>query len=124
VKGKECDASLTFDIVSGQSSDAFEIISTQEDGIAFRGDCAHAGAQSPNYQELKEFLEPLANTLTNGRRDRKSNVLKKLGKKPSLAEDCRFFLDTWPKGVDQYHHGQSCDQIYTAWPYSKKPKKS
>jgi hypothetical protein len=122
VKGEGSDDSLTFERPPRQSADTFEIISTQEDGIAFRCDCAHAGARSPNYKEMKTFLKPLAKKLFDRTGDWQREVLNALQKKPKLAADCRLFVDTWPKDAGEYHHGESCDQIYYAWPSKKKPK--
>jgi hypothetical protein len=116
---------LTFEKLDGQSSDTYEVIATQEDGIAFRGDCSHAGARCPNSVMMKPFLKSLVKALTkdtaeNGQRD----VLNELQKRRMLISDCRLFVDTWPKNVGEYRHGESCDQIYNAWPSSRKKTKN
>jgi hypothetical protein len=126
VHGEGSDGSVTFKKLGNQGYHNYEVIATQEDGIAFRGDCSHAGARSPNYKKMKAFLESLVKALTKdpagtGQRD----VLNKLQERPKLILDCRLFVDTWPKNAGvEYHHGESCDQIYNAWPKFSSRKKT
>jgi hypothetical protein len=125
VKGKGSDDNATFEMLpAGQNSDTFEIISTKEDGIAFRCDCSHAGARSPNCVKMKPFLKRLVKALDNTTGEGQCDVLNQLQTKPMLVADCRLFVDTWPKNAGEYHHGESCDQIYYGWPSKKKMKNS
>lgn len=121
VRSKKCDErpTATFERLPKEGAANFEIITTNEDGFSFRGDCSHAGAQSPNHTEMKAFLKPLADAVIKQVPNWGNYVLDELQMKPKLVADCRLFADTWPKNAGEYHDGESCDRIYYGWPSKK-----